>query len=99
MPCATRSTRAGRLLEGLTVMERVWGKPQYVKENSTDYYSGGLGYGGYDSVFYDPILGRYVMYTVVRPTAWLRASMPSVCPGPDTLFLHNDRVSGLPRRE
>ena len=55
------------MIEQRTCLERVWGKPQFVKEIFSDYYPGFLGYSGWMSVFYDERLGKYALYMQVYP--------------------------------
>lgn len=55
------------MVERRTCLERVWGKPRFVKELFTDFHPQVLGYGGYFSVFYDQQIGRYAMYLAVYP--------------------------------
>ena len=49
------------MVEHRDSLERVWGKPEFVKELFTDFYPGFLGYGGYMTVFHDEQVGRYVL--------------------------------------
>ncbi len=70
------------LIEQQECLERVWGKPQFVKELFTDIHPNVLGYGGYHSVFYDERLGRYVMYFAVYP--------PEADPGTFVVRLQTD---------
>ena len=55
------------MLERRMCLERVWGKPKFVKEIFTDCYPGFLGFGGWTSTFHDEQLGKYVMYLHVYP--------------------------------
>ena len=55
------------MLERRDCLERVWGKPSFVKEIFTEFAPPGYGYGGFMSVFYDERLGRYVMYVTTYP--------------------------------
>ena len=55
------------MIEKQVCLERVWGKPRFVKEIFTDYHPDVLGYGGYASLFWDERVGKYVMYTAVYP--------------------------------
>ncbi len=51
------------MLERADCLERVWGKPTFVKEIFTEFKPlGSEGYGGYITVFHDRRLGCYVMY-------------------------------------
>lgn len=70
------------MVERRTCLERVWGKPRYVKELFADFHPQVLGYGGYFSVFYDQQLGRYVMYLAVYP--------PEADPGTFVVRLQSD---------
>ncbi|MCX6046409.1 MAG: hypothetical protein NT075_14985, partial [Chloroflexi bacterium] len=70
------------LIERQEGLERVWGKPQFVKELFTDIHPGVLGYGGYYTVFYDEQVGRYVMYLAVYP--------PEADPGTFVVRLQSD---------
>ena len=70
------------LVERRTCLERVWGRPKFVKEIFSDYHPGVLGYGGYYSAFYDERLGRYVMYLAVYP--------PEADPGTFVVRLQSD---------
>ncbi len=55
------------MVERRDSLERVWGRPTFVKELFTDFYPGFLGYGGYMTVFHDERVGRWVMYLAVYP--------------------------------
>ena len=55
------------MVEHRDSLERVWGKPRFVKEIIQEFYPGFLGYAGYISCFYDANVGRYVMYLAVLP--------------------------------
>jgi len=55
------------MIEHRDSLERVWGKPQFVKEMFDEFYPGFLGYAGYISAFFDANVGRYVMYLAVVP--------------------------------
>jgi hypothetical protein len=55
------------LVERRDCLERVWGRPAFVKEIFTDCYPGFLGYEGFITAFYDEGRGRYVMYLAVSP--------------------------------
>ena len=55
------------MVEHRDSLERVWGKPQFVKEIFQEFYPGFLGYAGYISTFFDANVGRYVMYLAVLP--------------------------------
>lgn len=70
------------LIERQECLERVWGKPRFVKELFSDIHPGALGYGGYFTVFYDQRLGRYVMYLAVYP--------PEADPGTFVVRLQSD---------
>jgi hypothetical protein len=70
------------MVERRTCLERVWGKPRFVKELFIDFHPDVLGYGGYLSVFYDQQLGRYVMYLSVYP--------PEADPGTFVVRLQSD---------
>ena len=46
------------MLERRDCLERVWGKPTFVKEIFAEFYPPGWdGYGGYPTAFYDERLG------------------------------------------
>jgi len=70
------------LVERRECLERVWGRPKFVKEIFSDYHPGVLGYGGYYSVFYDERVGRYVMYLAIYP--------PEADPGTFVVRLQSD---------
>lgn len=70
------------MVERRTGLERVWGKPRFVKELFSDFHPTVLGYGGYFSVFYDERLGRYAMYLAVYP--------PEADPGTFVVRLQSD---------
>ena len=70
------------LVERRVGMERVWGKPCFVKELFTNFHPHVLGYGGYFSLFFDESIGRYVMYLAVYP--------PEADPGTFVLRLTSD---------
>ena len=56
------------MLERRDCLERVWGKPEFVKEIFSDFYPPGWdGYGGYPTAFYDERLGKYALYLVAFP--------------------------------
>ena len=55
------------MLERRDCLERVWGKPSFVKELFTEFAPAGFGYGGYVTAFFDEKLGRYVMYIQTFP--------------------------------
>ena len=55
------------MLERRDCLERVWGKPTFVKELFTEFAPPGYSYGGYITAFFDERLGRYVMYIVTYP--------------------------------
>ena len=55
------------MVEHRDSLERVWGKPRFVKEMFQEFYPGFLGYAGYISAFYDANVGRYVLYLAVIP--------------------------------
>ena len=57
------------MVEHRDSLERVWGKPRFVKEIFQEFYPGFLGYAGYISTFFDASVGRYVMYLAVLPPA------------------------------
>ena len=63
------------LIERQECLERVWGKPRFVKEVFRDLHPNVLGYGGYHSVLFDERLGCYVMYLAVYPAE----ADPGVC--------------------
>ena len=70
------------MVEHRDSLERVWGKPELVKELFTDFYPGYLGYGGYMTVFHDEQVGRYVLYLAVFP--------PEADPGVFVVRLESD---------
>ena len=70
------------MVEHRDSLERVWGKPEFVKELFTDFYPGFLGYGGYMTVFHDEQVGRYVLYLAVFP--------PEADPGVFVVRLESD---------
>ncbi|MSP13404.1 MAG: hypothetical protein EXR62_10680 [Chloroflexi bacterium] len=70
------------MIERRDWLERIWGKPTFVKEIFTDFHRGALGYGGYLTVFYDERLGSYVMYNAVYP--------PEADPGTFVVRLQSD---------
>lgn len=55
------------MIEQQICLDRVWGKPRFVKEIFRDYHPHVLGYGGYATVFWDEQVGQYVMYAAVYP--------------------------------
>ena len=55
------------MIESQVGLERVWGKPHFVKEVFSDIHPGALGYGGYASMFWDEQVGKYVLYTAIYP--------------------------------
>ncbi len=55
------------MVEHRDSLERVWGRPRFVKEMFQEFYPGFLGYAGYISSFYDDNVGRYVLYLAVIP--------------------------------
>ena len=56
------------LVERRDGLERIWGKPTFVKEVFTEFNPPGwMGYGGYMTAFYDQRLGRYVLYVETYP--------------------------------
>ena len=55
------------MLERRDCLERVWGKPSFVKEVFTEFAPPGFSYAGYITAFFDKGLGRYVMYLVTYP--------------------------------
>ena len=54
------------MIEHRDSLERVWGRPELVKELFTDFYPGFLGYGGYMTVFHDEQVGRYVLVSWMK---------------------------------
>lgn len=70
------------MLEKQVGLERVWGKPHYVKEVFRDIHPQALGYGGYASIFWDDRVKKYVMYCAVYP--------PEADPGTFVLRLESD---------
>ena len=56
------------MLERSDCLERVWGKPTFVKEIFSEFYPPGWdGYGGYPTAFYDERLGKYALYLIAFP--------------------------------
>ena len=55
------------MIERRDCLERVWGKPSFVKEIFTEFAPPGYGYGGYITAFFDERLGRYAMYVRTYP--------------------------------
>jgi len=70
------------MLEKQVGLERVWGKPHFVKEIFSDIHPEALGYGGYASMFWDDHVEKYVMYAAVYP--------PEADPGTFVLRLESD---------
>jgi hypothetical protein len=70
------------MVEQRVGLERVWGKPRFVKEIFSHFHPRVLGYGGYFSVFFDETVGRYAMYLAVYP--------PEADPGTFVLRLLSD---------
>ena len=70
------------MLEKQVGLERVWGKPRFVKEVFSDIHPQALGYGGYASMFWDERVVKYVMYCAVYP--------PEADPGTFVLRLESD---------
>ena len=56
------------MLERRDCLERIWGKPSFVKEIFTEFTPPGFSYGGYMTVFFDEKLGRHVMYITTYPS-------------------------------
>ena len=51
------------MLERRDCLERIWGKPKFVKEIFSEFSPPGWdGYGGFPTAFYDERLGKYVLY-------------------------------------
>ena len=70
------------MIEKQVCLDRVWGKPRFVKEVFRDYHPHVLGYGGYATVFWDERVGKYVMYAAVYP--------PEADPGTFAIRLESD---------
>ena len=70
------------MIEKQICLERVWGRPRFVKEVFRDFHPNVLGYGGYASLFWDEHVGKYVMYAAVYP--------PEADPGTFVLRLESD---------
>lgn len=70
------------LIEKQVGLERVWGKPRFVKEVFHDFHPRVLGYGGYASMFWDERVGKYVLYAAVYP--------PEADPGTFVIRLESD---------
>lgn len=70
------------LVERRVGLERVWGKPRFVKELFSEFHPHVLGYGGYFSLFFDHAVGRYALYLAVYP--------PEADPGTFVLRLLSD---------
>jgi hypothetical protein len=70
------------MLERRDCLERVWGKPTFVKEIFTEFNPPGWdGYGGYPTAFYDERLGRYVMYLNAYPGRKSQNRTPGISAG------------------
>ena len=79
------------MLERRDCLERVWGKPSFVKEIFTEFYPPGWdGYGGFITAFYDERLGRYVMYLIAFPGRKSRNRTPGVSAGEFQFRLQSD---------
>ncbi|RIK34526.1 MAG: hypothetical protein DCC55_32930 [Chloroflexi bacterium] len=76
------------LIERQACLERVWGKPHFVKETFTESPPNCLGYGGWHTVFHDARLGKYVMYLAVYP--------PEADPGTFVVRLQSDDLYHWP---
>ena len=76
------------LIEKQVCLERVWHQPRFVKELFDDFHPRVLGYSGYDTVFYDERLGKYVMYVAVYP--------PEADPGTFVVRLQSDDPTHWP---
>ena len=76
------------LIEKQVCLERVWHQPHFVKELFDDFHPQVLGYSGYDTVFYDERLGKYVMYVAVYP--------PEADPGTFVVRLQSDDPTNWP---
>lgn len=70
------------MIESQVGLERVWGKPRFVKQVFSDIHPDVLGYGGYASLFWDERVGKYVMYAAVYP--------PEADPGTFVIRLESD---------
>ena len=70
------------MLERRDCLERVWGKPEFVKEIFSDFYPPGWdGYGGYPTAFYDERLGKYALYLIAFPGRESRDRTPGISAG------------------
>ena len=85
------------MLERRDCVDRVWGKPKFVKEIFTEYPPPGWdGYGGFIRVFYDERLGRYVMYLINFPGRESQDRTPGVCSGEFQFRLQSDDPCSWP---
>ena len=70
------------MLERRDCLERVWGKPTFVKEIFSEFYPDGWdGYGGYPTAFYDERLGKYALYLIAFPGRESRDRTPGISAG------------------
>ena len=70
------------MLERSDCLERVWGKPTFVKEIFSEFYPPGWdGYGGYPTAFYDEKLGKYALYLIAFPGRESRDRTPGISAG------------------
>ena len=79
------------MLERRDCLERVWGKPTFVKEIFTEFNPPGWdGYGGFITAFYDERLGCYVMYLINFPGRKSQNRTPGISAGEFQFRLQSD---------
>ena len=85
------------MLERRDCLERVWGKPTFVKEIFTTYPPAGWdGYGGFLTCFFDERLGRYVMYLINFPGRGAKNRTPGIAAGEFQFRLQSDDPCSWP---
>lgn len=85
------------MLERRDCLERVWGKPTFVKEIFAEFYPDGWdGYGGYPTAFYDERLGRYALYLIAFPGRECRDRTPGISAGEFQFRLLSDDPCNWP---
>ena len=85
------------MLERRDCLERVWGKPTFVKEIFTTYPPPGWdGYGGFLTCFFDERLGRYVMYLINFPGRGAKNRTPGIAAGEFQFRLQSDDPCSWP---
>ena len=85
------------MLERRDCLERVWGKPAFVKEIFTEFYPPGWdGYGGYPTAFYDERLGQYALYLIAFPGRESRDRTPGISAGEFQFRLLSDDPCNWP---